>query len=155
MRLCEFMREKLSERGTQAKFARKTRISTGTVSKWAQGGMNRAPNFTNCIRIANYFGIEPRIVFEMAERPDFEKVFIELFPDYKANPAPPADSICPDKNPLHISYYQMLEDIWHIGDQSIGNCIIKIIKEYWPNTANLQASEEKNKLIKEKRAASN
>jgi transcriptional regulator with XRE-family HTH domain len=78
-----------------------------------------------------------------------------LIPEDEREAASDARSTCPDNNPLHTSYHKMLEDIWHVGDQSIGNCIIKIIGEYWPNTASLQAREEKNKLTKEKRAASN
>lgn len=82
MKLSEFLKEKLSARGAQAKFARATGISDGTVSKWARGEMERAPNFENCIRIAIWAGNTPIEIFEMAERPDFIALFRDLFPDY-------------------------------------------------------------------------
>lgn len=113
MRLSEYMKEQLIGRGVQAKFARKAKISTGTVSKWAQGDMDRAPNFENCIRIANYFGLAPLEVFEMAERPEFADLFKELFPHYERIPAPVVASPCLENNPDHISYHTMLEDILH------------------------------------------
>jgi repressor LexA len=89
MRLCEWIQEKLSGRGTQAHFARKSGISSGTVSKWAQGEMDRAPNFENCLRIAAYFQVPPEQIFEMAERPEYGKLFSELLPsrlDYHQEP---------------------------------------------------------------------
>jgi len=91
MRLCEWIQGKLSGRGTQAHFARKSGISSGTVSKWAQGEMDRAPNFENCLRIASYFQVPPEQIFEMAERPEYGKLFSELLPsrlDYLQEPTP-------------------------------------------------------------------
>lgn len=49
--------------------------------------MDRAPNFENCIRIANWSNKTPFEVFEMAERPDYAETFNELFPDYEPKPA--------------------------------------------------------------------
>jgi len=108
------MKENLVGRGTQAKFARKARISTGTVSKWAQGEMDRAPNFENCIRIANYFNLTPIQVFEMADRPDYKALFSELFPDYEQKPAPKDDSskfLC--SNDQHRILQIKLDEVLH------------------------------------------
>lgn len=82
MKLSEYLQEKLQKRGTQARFARNAKISDATASKWARGEMDRAPNFENCLRIARYFKMSPLDIFEMAERPDYRDLFIELFPDY-------------------------------------------------------------------------
>ena len=80
MKLAEFMKEQLAgKRGSQARFVRKAEISEGTVSKWAQGGMDRAPNFENCLRIAVYFKVQPAEVFEMAERPEYGRLFDMLY----------------------------------------------------------------------------
>jgi DNA-binding XRE family transcriptional regulator len=109
------MRERLLGRGTQALFARKAGISSGTVSKWGQGLMDVAPNFENCIRIANYFGIAPTDVFDMAERPDYKALFLELFPNYEQKPAVPQEpvSMCPERDKKHDSYHSILETILH------------------------------------------
>lgn len=115
MRLAEFLRERLTEHGSQAKFARATKISDGTVSKWARGEMDRAPNFVNCIRIAVWARESPLTIFEMAERPDYAELFNELFPEYTHKPAQEAVSICPSNDPDHISYHRDLEKILHLA----------------------------------------
>lgn len=107
------MQEKLIGRGTQAKFARRAGITTGTVSKWAKGEMTSAPNFENCIRIAKYFDLAPTEVFEMAERPDFTKLFLELFPDYQPRTESTENSLCPENNPDHLAFHREMERIMH------------------------------------------
>lgn len=108
MKLSEFMREKLQGYGTQAKFARKAKISTATASKWAAGEFDRAPNFENCLRIAAYFSVSPLHVFEMADRPDFSELFLELFPEYQPKPLPETVSACCEN---HIEECKLLHVI--------------------------------------------
>lgn len=133
MKLSEFMKEKLEGRGTQAKFSRIAGISSGTVSKWAQGEMDRAPNFENCLRIANYFRISPIQVFEMANRPDYGRLFQELFPDYRREEKQITASVCPDQDPNHERYANILESVLHSNDEK---CIRAV-------TTMLEAIEEK------------
>jgi transcriptional regulator with XRE-family HTH domain len=120
MELSEFLKDQLKGRGTQAKFARTSGISDGTVSKWAKGGMDRAPNFENCIRIATGTRRTPLEIFEMAERPEFSKLFLKLFPDYQQKPATEEDAdvfICPHKE--HRELHDMLEEIAISKDESL------------------------------------
>ena len=105
---------RLAKRGEQAKFARETKISDGTASKWARGDMkDRAPNFENCIRIAKWAGVSPLEVFDMAERPDYRELFLDLFPNYELAPAPLQDEIGHCNSPTHARYHEMLKDILH------------------------------------------
>jgi transcriptional regulator with XRE-family HTH domain len=111
VRLSDFMSENLKGRGTPARFGRKAGVSSGTVSKWARGDMESAPNFENCIRIANYFRLPPPQVFEMAERPDYTKLFGELFPDYEGvKPEPdPGTVLCEQ----HARLLKMADELLH------------------------------------------
>ncbi len=120
MRLSDFLKEKLQGRGTQASFARSTKISDGTVSKWAKGEIERAPNFENCLRIAAYFKVEPVHIFEMADRPDYLVLFRTFFPESKKRvgeitaPLDPYQQLWPGcQNPLHPKYHERLEGILH------------------------------------------
>ena len=118
MKLSEFLQERLAGRGTQAKFSRETGISDGTVSKWARGDLDRAPNFENCIWIAKYFGETPADIFLMAERTDYLRLFENLFPEYgtKRLSATEQRGCCKE----HFYICRMLEDILHEKESPIG-----------------------------------
>lgn len=112
MKLSEFLRQKLNKRGEQAKLARKLGISTATASKWASGEIDVQPRFEGCLKIATHYGISPIEVFEMAERPDFKDLFLELVPGFERKPAPIQDDnafVC--HNPEHRMLHQLLDEI--------------------------------------------
>jgi len=80
-KLAEFLGERLAERGTSASFARRLSVSQATVTRWVMG--KSEPHFESCIRIADYFEIDPREVFQLADKPGFEELYNRTFPEYK------------------------------------------------------------------------
>lgn len=79
--LSAYLRKRLNRRGDRASFARRLNISEATVTRWVLG--QTEPGFENCIQIADYFELDPREVFRMAERPDFEGLYVRTFPEYR------------------------------------------------------------------------
>lgn len=82
--LSAYLRKHLNRRGDRASFARRLAISEATVTRWVLG--QTEPGFENCVQIADYFEVDPREVFQMAGRADFESLYVRTFPEYrKAN----------------------------------------------------------------------
>jgi len=126
MKLSDFLQQKLKTRGMQAKFARATGISDGTASKWARGGMDRSPNFENCIRIAAWAKMSPIQIFDMAEKPEYADLFLGLFPNYNADSSTTEPPICPDNNPAHIAYHEILEKVLHHADARLARIVMRV-----------------------------
>jgi transcriptional regulator with XRE-family HTH domain len=70
-KLAKFLGDRLAERGTSASFARRLSVSQATVTRWVMA--KSEPDFENCIRIADYFEINPQEVFQFAGKPNFEE----------------------------------------------------------------------------------
>ena len=78
--LSDFLIERFRHRGEQAKFCRKTGIESGSITKWKKG---KPPDFENCLKISDYFKLDPLKVFEMAGKPGFIDLYKRFFPEYQ------------------------------------------------------------------------
>ena len=75
-RLSDFLAKELKDYGAPARLARTIKISPATISHWASGKMT--PDFDSCLKLAQYYELEPHQVFEMAHRPEFTTRYREL-----------------------------------------------------------------------------
>lgn len=75
-KLGRFLTKELSDYGKQVHFARETKFSPGTVTKWVKG--ENVPNFENCLIIADYFDLDPGRVFKMAGKLDYFRLYQRL-----------------------------------------------------------------------------
>ena len=69
--LIDYLESQWKERGTQRTFTRKMRLSEGAPSKWKAG---QAPDFESCLKIAQYYRLDPYQVFEWAGRKEFREL---------------------------------------------------------------------------------
>jgi len=80
-KLSQYLKKRLVKRGDRAAFARRLNISEATVTRWFLG--QSEPGFENCVQIADFFDIDPREIFRMAERRDMELLYDRSFPEYR------------------------------------------------------------------------
>jgi len=79
--LQDYLRKRLNRGGDSASFARRLKISEATVTRWVLGQTD--PGVENCAQIADFFEMDPREAFRLAERPDFEALYNRTFPEFK------------------------------------------------------------------------
>ena len=79
--LSDYLKKRLERRGNRASLARRLKISEATVTRWVLG--QTEPGFENYIQIAEYFELDPRAVFRMAGRADFETLYDRTFPEFR------------------------------------------------------------------------
>ena len=79
--LSEFLRQRLNRRGDRATFARRLHIREATVTRWFTG--KTTPPFDKCVLIAEYCNVDPRDIFKMTGRVDFEALYERTFPGFK------------------------------------------------------------------------
>jgi PAS domain S-box-containing protein len=107
-KLAKVLGERLAERGTSASFARRLSVSQATVTRWVMG--KSEPDFESCIRIADYFEIDPRQVFQLADKPGFEELYNRTFPEYKRANLSSHDLYKDDEHSnLHTRIQKLLE----------------------------------------------
>ncbi len=76
----ELLEDRLNKRGAQEHLARSLGLSASTISGWKNGSI---PDFESCLRIADYFKIDPVEVFQMAGKPEYGDLYRKFFPDYE------------------------------------------------------------------------
>jgi PAS domain S-box-containing protein len=108
--LSSYLNERLSRRGDRASFARWLKISEATVTRWALG--QAEPGFENCVQIADYFEIDPREVFRMSERADFEALFNRSFPEFRKTHVSEEDLY---KNESHSALHRRVQKLLERG----------------------------------------
>jgi transcriptional regulator with XRE-family HTH domain len=145
MKLSDFLHSRFAGRGNQAKFARKTGISDGTVSKWATEDLERAPNFENCLRIADYFGVNPEEIFGLADRLDYIELYRRFFPESQERKiGNEEENLSPYLCPKHKDYHRMLEEILHAPGKWSAGMLVNIESLWSTATGNpLPLSEKK------------
>ncbi len=75
--LSKFLRERLSDRGSQLRLAEALGTSPGTVTKWVSG--ENTPNFESCLRLADYLGVEPARIFRLTGKMDYYQLYLRAF----------------------------------------------------------------------------
>ena len=113
--LDEFLKDRFSERGRQAEFCRKTRIESGSVTKWKKGS---PPDFENCLRIADYFEKTPLEIFAMAGKPEFASLYKRFFPEYRREELVETDLY---KNRRHAEFHERFQEYLTYGVERLGD----------------------------------
>lgn len=81
-KISEYLKKRLSRRGKRTSFAQRLGVTDATVSRWAQG--LSLPDFESCLKISRYFQLDPREVFELAGKSEYEELYSEFFPEFRA-----------------------------------------------------------------------
>jgi PAS domain S-box-containing protein len=79
--LPEFLRQRLNRRGDRTTLARRLQVREATVTRWFTG--KSIPPFDKCILIAEFCNVDPRDIFKMAGRIEFEALYDRTFPGFK------------------------------------------------------------------------
>jgi PAS domain S-box-containing protein len=79
--LSEFLRQRLNRRGDRTTLARRLLVREATVTRWFSG--KTTPPFDKCVLIAEYCNVDPRDIFRMTGRVDFEALYDRIFPGFK------------------------------------------------------------------------
>ena len=104
--LSEFLKNRLSDRGKQSSFSRRIGVSQATASRWVSG--DNVPDFESCLRIADYFKLDPLEVFEVAGKSEYERLYKKFFPDYEPKQLDESDIY---KDPKHAEIHSKIQQM--------------------------------------------
>lgn len=77
MKFTEFLSENLDRRrGFQTELADHLEVAKSTITAWRQGA---TPDFASCLKLADYFGLDPLDIFEMLEDSNYISVYLRFF----------------------------------------------------------------------------
>jgi transcriptional regulator with XRE-family HTH domain len=125
MKLVDILNQWFKEH-SQTEFAAAAGVKQSTVSRWKNAQV--PPDFENCLRIAKALGKDPLIIFRAADRPKFAELYEHFFPDYQPKPAPAEASACPEENPDHKIYHEMLETVLHGDDLKCIHAVVAVLE---------------------------
>lgn len=85
-KLRDWMEKRLSERGEHSRMSYRLEIAHSTISQWRQG--KHPPDLWSCVRVANYFGVDPREIFAVIERKDYAELWDKFIPSHDEKTLP-------------------------------------------------------------------